>query len=116
MDPYLNQLDNHQDWKTIIIKNPKQNVKNSKKKVNNTNIKKISIENKADNDELKHKQLSTDLRISIQKARCSKNLTQKELAQKINVSHQIISDIESGKAIYNEQHINKLKRFLQLHK
>ena len=114
MDTYLNQLDNHQDWKTIIIKNPKQNVKNTKKKINNTNIKKISIEKKADNDELKHKQLSTDLRISIQKARCSKNLTQKELAQKINVSHQIISDIESGKAIYNEQHINKIKRFLKI--
>ena len=115
MDTYLNQLDNHQDWKTIIIKNPKQNVKNSTKKINNnTNVKKISIEKKADNDELKHKQLSTDLRISIQKARCSKNLTQKDLAQKINVSHQIISDIESGKAIYNEQHINKLKRFLKI--
>ena len=115
MDTYLNQLDNHQDWKTIIIKNPKQNVKNSTKKINNnTNVKKISIENKADNDELKHKQLSTDLRMSIQKARCSKNLTQKELAQKINVSHQIISDIESGKAIYNGSHINKLKRFLKI--
>ena len=78
------------------------------------NLKKISIENKANNDELKHKQLSTDLRMSIQKARCSAGLTQKELAQKINVSHQIISDIESGKAIYNEQHINKLKRFLKI--
>ena len=114
MDTYLNQLDNHQDWKTIIIKNPKQNVKNTNKKNNNTNVKKISIENKADNDELKHKQLSTDLRMSIQKARCDKGLTQKELAQKINVSHQIISDIESGKAIYNGLHINKLKRFLKI--
>ena len=114
MDTYLNQLDNHQDWKTIIIKNPKQNIKNSKKKINNTNLKKISIENKADNDELKHKQLSTDLRMLIQKARCSTGLTQKELAQKINVSHQIISDIESGKAIYNGSHINKLKRFLKI--
>ena len=114
MDQYLNQLDNHQDWKTIIIKNPKQNVKNSKKKINNTNLKKISIENKANNDELKHKPISTDLRMSIQKARCSAGLTQKELAQKINVSHQIISDIESGKAIYNGSHINKLKRFLKI--
>ena len=114
MDTYLNQLDNHQDWKTIIIKNPKQNVKNSTKKMTIHLITVGKYSNKADNDELKHKQLSTDLRISIQKARCSKNLTQKELAQKINVSHQIISDIELGKAIYNGSHINKLKRFLKI--
>ena len=92
------------------------NIKNTNKKPNNSTLKKISIEKKANNDELKHKQLTIELRQSIQKARCNQNMTQKELANRINLSFQIISDIESGKAIYNEQHINKLKRFLQLHK
>ena len=48
------------------------------------------------------------------KARCNQSLTQKQLAQKVNLSLQIISNIESGKAIYNHQHINKLKRFLKI--
>ena len=73
MNNYDNHLDSldHQDWKTIVIrKNPKNNVTNSKKKVNNTTLKKISIEKKADSDELHHKQLTLELRQSIQKARC----------------------------------------------
>jgi len=113
-DKYFNQLE-HQDWKTITIKkNTKQNVLNATKKVNNTTLKKISIEKKADSDDLKHKQLTKELRQSIQKTRCEKNMTQKELSNRVNLSIQIISDIESGKAIYNEQHINKLKRFLKI--
>ena len=39
MEQHFNTLD-HQDWKTIIIKKPKENVKNSKKKVNNDSQKK----------------------------------------------------------------------------
>jgi len=111
-EQYLNQF-YHQDWKTIVVKkNTNKNIESTKKKLNNTTLKKISIENKADNDDLKHKQISLDMRKNIQKARCDKNMTQKELANRVNLSVQIISDIESGKAIYNEQHINKLKRFL----
>ena len=113
MDKHFNNLD-HQDWKTIIIKNPKKNVANSKKKIDNNTLKKISIEKKADADDLHHKQLTVDLRQSIQKARCAKSLTQKQLANNINLPLQIISDIESGKAIYNAQYINKIKRHLKL--
>jgi len=113
MDEHFNTLD-HQDWKTIIVKKPKQNVKNAKKKVNNNSEKIISVEKKADNDELHHKQLTIELRQTIQKARCLKSLTQKQLANNINLPIQVITDIESGKAIYNGQHINKIKRYLKL--
>jgi len=112
-EQYLNQF-YHQDWKTIVVKKKPLENTATKKKLNNTTLKKISIENKAENDDLKHKQISIDMRKNIQKARCNKNMTQKELSNKINLSVQIISDIESGKAIYNEQHINKLKRFLKI--
>jgi len=113
MDKYLDKLD-HQDWKTIIVKPNKENIKSSSKKVDNITLKKISVEKKADNDDLHHKILSIELRQSIQKARCFKSLTQKQLAISVNLSQQIISDIESGKAIYDHQHINKIKRFLKL--
>ena len=113
MDEHFNTLD-HQDWKTIIVKKPKQNVKNAKKKVNNNSEKIISVEKKADNDELHHKQLTLELRQTIQKTRCLKSLTQKQLANNVNLPIQVIADIESGKAIYNGQHINKIKRYLKL--
>ena len=114
MDNHFNTLD-HQDWKTIVIrKNPKKNITNSKKKIDNNTLKKISIEKKAEEDNLHHKQLTVELRQSIQKARAAKSLTQKQLSNSINLPVQVISDIESGKAIYNAQHINKIKRFLKL--
>ena len=50
------------------------------------------------------------------KQRNLKKWTQKELANKINLSIQIINEIESGKAIYNHVHINKIKRILKIPK
>ena len=115
---YEKMLD-HQDWNRIIIKNKYGKVENKerqveKKKYSDNNLIKRSIEKKADNDELKHKKLTLELRNNIIKARNSLKLTQKDLANKTNLSVQIINDIESGKAIYNHQHIQKLKRVLKI--
>jgi ribosome-binding protein aMBF1 (putative translation factor) len=103
----------HQDWKTIVVKN-KREEKASKPKINNEQQKLNSIEKKVENDKLKHKTITLELRKNIEKARCLKKLTQKQLANNINFPLQFISDIESGKAIYNHQHINKIKRYLKL--
>lgn len=111
-DKLYSELD-HQDWKTIVVKKKRED-KTSKPKISNEQQKLKSIEKKADNDELKHKTITLELRQNIQKARCLKNLTQKQLANNINLPLQVISDIESGKAIYNHQHINKIKRYLKL--
>ena len=113
MEDHFNTLDNHQDFKTIIIKKPKDNIKNASKKVNNGTLKIISVEKKAEDGDLKQKKISVELRQEIQKTRCAKSLTQKQLASSVNLPLQIISDIESGKAIYNSQHITKIKRFLK---
>ena len=74
MEQHFNTLD-HQDWKTIIIKKPKENVKNSKKKVNNDSQKKISVEKKAEEGDLKQKKITLELRQDIMKARTAKSLT-----------------------------------------
>ena len=113
MEEHFNTLD-HQDWKTIIIKKPKENVKNSKKKINNDSQKIISVEKKAEDGDLKQKKITLELRQDIMKARTAKSLTQKQLASSINLPLQIISDIESGKALYNSQHISKINRYLKL--
>jgi putative transcription factor len=116
MDNYDNHLDSldHQDWKTIVVKKPKENVKNTKKKVNNDSQKKISVEKKAEEGNLEQKKYTLELRQSIMKGRSAKSLTQKQVAQSTNLPLQVISDIESGKGVYNPQHVNKIKRFLKL--
>ncbi|KAL1919815.1 uncharacterized protein VTP21DRAFT_1746 [Calcarisporiella thermophila] len=49
---------------------------------------------------------------AIQKARQEKNLTQKDLAQRINEKANIINDYEMGRAIPNNQILGKLERIL----
>lgn len=108
----------HQDWKTIIVKSKLGVNKQPEKKVtvkknkNNSNI--LSIEKKVEKDELKHKKIPDDLKIKIIQTRNSKKYTQKQLANMCNLPLNIINDIESGKAIYNHQHINKIKRTLKI--
>ena len=63
-------------------------------------------------DELKHQTVSKDLRMAIQQARNAKGLTQKQLAQQLQMQPQIINEYESGKAIPNNQFIAKMERAL----
>ena len=113
-DKYLDQLV-HQDWNTIVIKKDnKTNITNNNKKISNDSLKNISIEKKAESGDLSIKKISLELRQAIQKARCAKLLTQKQLSNNINLNVQIISDIESGKALYNARDINKIIRYLKI--
>ena len=112
-DKYLDQL-NHQDWNTIIIKKDNKTPTTNNKKISNESLKNISIEKKAESGDLSAKKISLELRQTIQKARCAKSLTQKQLSNNINLNVQIISDIESGKAQYNAKDINKIVRYLKI--
>ncbi len=110
----------HQDWKPIIVRKNKSNnfggsdSKENKVKISNSQLKAKSIEKKAENDTLKHKKITNELRTNIQKARTSKSLTQKQLAAALRMPVQKIQDIESGKAIYNGNDINKIKNYLKV--
>lgn len=114
----------HQDWKQIIIHSKHKNINDSNAKktkvVKNKNGEKNKIDNKLDkkveDGDMKHKIISLKLRQEIQKRRTSQNLTQKDLATRVNLPVIVINEIESGKAIYNHQHINKIKRFLKIPK
>ncbi|KAL1510948.1 hypothetical protein AB1Y20_005775 [Prymnesium parvum] len=63
-------------------------------------------------EELKHQTVSTDLKLAIIKARNAKGLTQKQLAQQLNMQPQVINEYESGKAIPNNAIIAKIERAL----
>ena len=107
------QTFDHQDWNQIIIKKKKTKDTNIQK-TSSTNQKMKSIEKKAEEGNLKHKQITKELRLQIQQIRNSKGLTQKQLAQQCQLTQQIINEIESGKAIYNHSHITKIKRILKI--
>ena len=114
MDNEDEQLLDHQDWKKIVIKK-----KYKKKRTSNNNndekniVKKIEV--KANTDYLKHNEYTKEFRIKMVNNRTSVlNMTQKQLATKLNLTEKIIKDIESGKAIYNIQYYNKIKRLLNI--
>ena len=114
----------HQDWKNIIVRTKynkglptdEKKTKVVKSKGSEKNKVDIKLEKKVDEGDMKHKIVSLKLRQEIQKRRTSQNLTQKDLATRINLPVTIINEIESGKAIYNHQHMNKIKRFLKIPK
>ena len=115
----------HQDWKPVIIRKKKGNtINNSENKSNqkvvgynagkNTNGKTNMHSKKLDEaEELKHKYVPKDVAMEIQKMRQAKDLTIKELATKLNIPKQDITNIEQGKALYNKALINKIKRGLK---
>lgn len=72
-----------------------------------------NIARKLDEEEIpKLPQVSTQLRSNIQSARQAKNMTQKELAQRINEKPSLISQYESGHAVPSNAIIDKLERAL----
>ena len=111
-DKYFKHLD-HQDWTTIVVNKNKDKEKvDLKKKVIDSKANKI--EKQVEEDDLKHKKITSELRQLIIKGRVANKLTQKELSQKCNFPVHIINDIETGKAIYNHIQINKIKRILKV--
>lgn len=115
----------HQDWKPVVVrKNKKNSIHNSENKPDqkvvgynankNTNGKTKMHSKKLDEtEELKHKYVPKDVAMEIQKMRQAKDLTIKELATKLNIPKQDITNIEQGKALYNKALINKIKRGLK---
>ncbi len=103
---------NHQDFENIQIGNPKKKLQNSQKGI----IPKIVEEQKIiktdeNNENIKSKTISTETANFIRNARNEKKITQKELAQKTNLSPKIISDIEKGGCLYKSDEINKISKF-----
>lgn len=114
MEKHFAALD-HQDWKPVILKGgPVVKNRPKQKKLSQAQQKDIKIHKQVEKDELTHKKITPELKTKIIQARSSQKLKQKDLAQKCNLPFSVINEIESGKAIYNPQHINKIKRILKI--
>ena len=114
----------HQDWDTIYVRadkviNQSKKEKDSgqkEKKINTHQINIKKIEQKIEQGDLKHDKISPNLGKIIQQKRLEKNMTQKDLAQKINQPVKIINEIESGKANKNPQVVSKIKQIFNISK
>jgi putative transcription factor len=101
-----------QNQPTYPLQNQKQEKKfgaggNKSAHTSTVNAKKIE-----ESDELKLNKVDKSLSKAIQQARQAKNMTQKDLATKINEKPQVVGEYESGKAVPNGQIIVKMERVL----
>tara|TARA_B110000971_G_C20000826_1_gene496740 strand:+ start:1617 stop:1934 length:318 start_codon:yes stop_codon:yes gene_type:complete len=101
----------HQDWTPQILNKSKAplitDIIAKEKNVLNPSVK------LDENDEvIKIKTVPKDTSTMITNARNLRKLTRKDLANKLNLKEDIITNIETGKAIYDGNQIAKIKRFL----
>jgi len=99
----------HQDWESIIVRIQNKSSKTDDKK-HHEKSKETKLEEQIEDGKLSHKKMDSNYGKQLQKKRLSKGMTQKDLANKINVPFKMINEIESGKAKHNPQLMNKLNR------
>lgn len=104
----------HQDWEKVVLR--KTNKQDGSRTSNNTGAfnptgtKKFrSLDGE---DPPPPEKISHNVRHNIQKARCIKNMSQRDLAKKLNMSLSVISDYENGKAIPDRSTLSRLGKAL----
>lgn len=111
----------HQDWDVVVLR--KHNKARPIDAPTETKPKQkapstlVSIKKLDDNQEVfHHKLVSKEVANEIMKTRIEKKLTQADLARSINEQTAVIQEIETGKAIYNPNVLNKIHRVLGIQK
>jgi ribosome-binding protein aMBF1 (putative translation factor) len=89
----------YQNWEPAVIHSKKYFA--SKQTTNNSPKPKVNYNN-GDEEMPKRIEYTPELINALQSARAANNLSQAELAQKLNIPAKIINDIESRKSAYNK--------------
>lgn len=96
-----------QDWEPVVLKKTNTNKDvNTKQNTNNSDNMEVEVEIKPT--------VSLSNSLLIQKARMGKKMSQKELAQRINIDSKIIQLYESGKVVPNVKLMIKLEKILNI--
>ena len=74
------------------------------------NVKNTVNNNKTNEDIVTINKSNIELRKALQQARLNKKMSQKDVAQKLNVKTNLIMDYESGKSAPNNSFISKLEK------
>lgn len=107
---------------TIVLRNPKVAKKNALKsnsyetKIKNQNMELTHKNRKLDQetDIVSHEKVSLSLSKKIQQSRLAKGMSQKDLANKINVKLNVIQDYESGRGIQDNKILIDIKKKLNI--
>jgi ribosome-binding protein aMBF1 (putative translation factor) len=108
----------HQDWQTVTFTNKKSSgtlqTKETAPKKPLANIQAIKVEQLADQGDtrLEKKMIDTKAVSAVIKKRSELKLTQTELANKINISPNIIKSLEQNKEQHNPGLLSKLQKVL----
>ena len=117
---------NHQDWKEVTftknLSQDKQHLSRQHRQGNTVAKKKVHNSehsakmHKLDNETETFKLQKVDPKVAkqLQQARCSMGLSQKDLANKVNLPVKTIVAYENGKAVVDHKILNKLKRTLKV--
>ena len=92
----------------VLSVDKKYGTSNSKASPEGQRLTKVDRET----DIVKPKKIDLNVGKAIQKGRQAKNLTQKDLATKINEKPTVVNDYESGRGIPNQQVLAKMERAL----
>lgn len=105
-----------QDWEPVILKKTVKKINSQSNISNNNPVSSIKIYNDNDdiNPDIIPKTITLEYGKKIQQARNTLKITQKELAQKLNITVDIIKKYESGEGIKNGNIITKINRFLNI--
>jgi len=110
----------HQDLKVVYLRKSPKELEKSKRMNGETSVAKNSHHQHAKKilddhpDSYKVDTVSHTLKTQIQKARMAQKLTQKQLAQKINVTPSVIQSYENGKAVPDNKVLQNLRRVLKV--
>jgi ribosome-binding protein aMBF1 (putative translation factor) len=102
----------HQDWNTVYV-TPKKNQGTGDKKKQYVKSKEQKMNDAEEEGKLTHKKMDIEFGKTLQKYRLSQNMTQKDIAQKLNIPVKDINEIESGKMKHNGQLMGKIKRLMK---
>jgi len=110
-----------QDWKTVVLRNPKKiEAKNlllhGKDIIKKQDLSKPVVNSSVKLDEndnvINIKYVPKEISQLIINARNLKKLTRKQLATQLNLKEDVMTSIENGKAIYDGNLIAKIKKHL----
>lgn len=102
----LDIMDNYQDWKPVVF-NKVSNVAKEKERIKKA--QQSSNKPRYVNVILKP---PNDLGKQIASARCSKNLTRVQLANQLQIAHQVLAKWEMQQEIPNNQQIAKIEKIV----
>ena len=116
----------HQDWDPVVFKKraPRsaneakaRGVKVTKERATTKNeaFKNTLNARKVENEEVVIKKIDLNLSKLIQKARFDAKISQKGLAEKLNLQLSVIQGYESGKVIPNKNLLYKMGKILNIH-